>query len=185
MLKGLILSGGQSTRMGEEKRLITYHGVSQEQYLYDLLSNYCTEVFVSINANQQTHLPFIRDQYTEVNSPMVGILSAFAHDPTTAWLVVACDMPLVDEKVIEELVTQRNPSKMATAFSNPEELFPEPLLTIYEPMIAPYLMEAYSAGRKSAMKVLQNQPIERLTIQQPQALTNINTPQQKALFQQS
>ena len=36
-MNGLVLSGGQSSRMGTDKALIDYHGIPQYAYVYDLL----------------------------------------------------------------------------------------------------------------------------------------------------
>ena len=174
-LNGLILSGGLSTRMGEDKRLINYHTKTQEQYLFDLLSPYCSEVYISLNENQTTDLPHIFDLNLSIKSPLVGILSAFEKLSETAWLVVACDMPFVNQEVIEYLTKHRNPEKFATAFLNPEEHFPEPLLTIYEPKILEKLQEAVNQGKKSPMKILQSLDVELLEVINNQMLTNINT----------
>jgi molybdopterin-guanine dinucleotide biosynthesis protein A len=174
-ISALILSGGQSSRMGEEKRLINYHGKTQEQYLFDLLSNYFSAVYVSLNQHQTTDLPYIQDLDLPIKSPMVGIVSAFTHNPNVAWLVVACDMPFVNEKTIEFLLKYRNSEKFATAFENPDEHFPEPLLTIYEPRIFPKMQEAINQGKKSPMKVLQNLDIELLQNFDNQWIVNINT----------
>ena len=174
-ISALILSGGQSSRMGEEKRLINYHGKTQEQYLFELLSLYFSEVYVSTNQNQMTNLPHIQDLNFGVKSPMVGIVSAFNKNPDSAWLVVACDMPFLDEKAIEFLLKHRNLEKYATAFENPDEHFPEPLLTIYEPKIFPKLREAINQGKKSPMKVLQNLDVKLLQNYENQWIININT----------
>ncbi len=179
---GLILSGGLSSRMGEEKRLINYHGKTQEQYLFDLLSDYFLNVFVSINKTQSTDLPHIQDLDLSIKSPMVGIVSAFHHNPDVAWFVVACDMPFVDKTTIEFLLKNRNSEKYATAFENPDEHFPEPLLTIYEPRIFPKLQEAINQGKKSPMKVLQNLDIELLQKNDNQWLINVNTMEERFIF---
>jgi molybdenum cofactor guanylyltransferase len=178
-LNGLILSGGLSTRMGEDKRLIQYHGKSQEEYLFELLNLYCSEVYVSLNQNQKTNLPHIFDVNLSIKSPIVGIVSAFENNPETAWLVVACDMPFVNKKVIQHLIKHRNPEKFATAFLNPEENFPEPLLTIYEPKIFVELQESVKQGKKSPMKVLQSLEIELLKVIDNEMLINVNTVMEK------
>jgi molybdopterin-guanine dinucleotide biosynthesis protein A len=175
-ISALILSGGLSTRMGTEKRLLTYHGKPQEQFLFDLLSNCLSDVYVSVNAGQQTGFPSIKDLDLGMKSPMIGILSAFAQKPDSAWLVVACDMPFVTAETIEYLLEHRNPAKYATAFENPELSFPEPLLTIYEPKIYKNLQEALQQGKKSPMKVLQSVAIEKLQVIDGKMLTNVNTP---------
>ena len=181
-INGLILSGGLSIRMGEDKRLINYHGKSQEQYIFDLLTHYCSDVYVSINQNQATDLPHIVDITLSIKSPIVGILSAFEKNPKMAWLVVACDMPFVNQEVIEFLIKHRNPEKFATAFLNSEENFPEPLLTIYEPKILEKLQEAVNQGKKSPMKVLQCLDVELLEVFDKEILNNINTKKQKQLM---
>lgn len=178
-ISSLILSGGLSSRMGEEKRLIHYHGKTQEQYLFNLLKTYCSEVYVSINQNQATDLPHIQDLDLPIKSPIVGILSAFQQNPNTAWLVVACDMPFVDKKTIEFILQYRNPDKYATAFENPDEHFPEPLLTIYEPKIYPNLQEAVNQGKKSPMKILQSLDIELIKNFDFQWIKNINTVEER------
>lgn len=178
-INGLILSGGLSIRMGEDKRLINYHGISQEQYLFYLLKTYCSEVYVSINRNQNTDLPHIFDLDLSIKSPIVGIVSAFEKNPETAWLVVACDMPFVNREAIEYLIKHRNPEKFATAFENQEEHFPEPLLTIYEPKIFKKLNDAVSQGKKSPMKVLQRLEVELLEVFDNEMLVNINTLKQR------
>lgn len=182
-LNALILSGGKSTRMGAEKRLLNYHGKTQEQYLYDLLKPFCDEVFVSINANQQTELPYIQDLVLTVKSPIVGIYSAFQQYPDTAWLVVACDMPLVSAETIEFLLKNRNPEKYATAFENPEEHFPEPLLTIFEAKFFEPLQVFIQQEKKSTMRLLQSLDIELLQIPDAKMLKNINTAEEFSSFQ--
>ena len=178
-ISALILSGGLSSRMGEEKHLIHYHGKTQDQYLFDLLKPYCSKVYVSINQNQTTDLPHIPDLDLPIKSPIMGIFSAFQKNSNTAWLVVACDMPFVDEKTIEYLLQHRNPEKYATAFENPDEYFPEPLLTIYEPKIYPNLQEAVNQGKKSPMKVLQNLDIELIKDFDFQWIKNVNTVEER------
>ena len=65
--------------------------------------------------------------------PMGGILSAFERDRRSAWLVLACDMPLLTPESIASLVQGRDPWRMATALRDPAKSFPEPLAAIWEP----------------------------------------------------
>src|SRR3546814_16894807 len=53
--------------------------------------------------------------------------------PDRAWLVVACDLPLVTAQSLTGLVNSRDPKSPATAFLNREKNWPEPLLAIWEP----------------------------------------------------
>jgi len=135
-LYGLVLSGGQSTRMGTDKGLIRYHGVPQREYLYDLLHEVCDETFISIRKEQTADLPsrmqVILD-LDEFRGPYNGLLSAHKKYPDVAWLVLACDLPLMDLEALKELIAARNPEREATAFALEENPLPEPLCAIWEP----------------------------------------------------
>ncbi|MEJ2005277.1 MAG: NTP transferase domain-containing protein, partial [Cyclobacteriaceae bacterium] len=47
VVKGLVLAGGQSVRMGRDKGSIDYHGMPQREYAAGLLSKVCKEVLIS------------------------------------------------------------------------------------------------------------------------------------------
>ena len=69
--------------------------------------------------------------------PFGGICSAFQKDPNSAWMVLAIDLPFVNEDLVKLLLEKRNPSKVATAIKGKGKQFPEPLITIYEPKAYP------------------------------------------------
>ena len=135
-LFGLVLSGGKSTRMGNDKGLIAYHGVPQREYLYQLLSEVCEETYISLRGEQEAQVPFGYATLTDENKfkgPFNGILTAYNRHPEVAWLVLACDLPLINLKALKQLVKERNPNKIATAFANADDPLPEPLCAIWEP----------------------------------------------------
>ena len=135
-LYGLVLSGGKSTRMGADKGLIQYHGVPQREYLYDLLSQVCEATFLSIREEQKMDLPGEMKTIVDLNEyrgPYNGLLSAHKMYPDAAWLVLACDLPLMGLDALKELIEARDFEKMATAFAVKENPLPEPLCAIWEP----------------------------------------------------
>ncbi|WP_190808683.1 NTP transferase domain-containing protein [Flagellimonas sp. S3867] len=135
-LYGLVLAGGKSTRMGSDKGLLKYHSVPQQEYLYNLLDEVCNTVYLSMRKDQENHLAnnfkVIVDQ-NEYRGPFNGILSAHKAHPEAAWLVLACDLPLIDLSSLKRLVDGRNPEKLATSFATKKSGLPEPLITIWEP----------------------------------------------------
>ncbi len=135
-LYGLVLSGGKSTRMGTDKGLIAYHGEPQRDYLYKLLDEVCDKTFMSIREEQQQEfsadINIIVDE-NEFRGPYNGLLSAHKKHPEVAWLVLACDLPLLDKNGLQELIFQRNTNSLATAYALKENPLPEPLCAIWEP----------------------------------------------------
>jgi molybdopterin-guanine dinucleotide biosynthesis protein A len=135
-LMGLVLAGGRSTRMGTDKGLLTYHDKPQREYLYDQMRPLCSGVYLSIRPEQQDSLPegfaCIADE-NKYRGPFNGLLSAHHAFPDAAWLVMACDLPLIDREALEYLISRRNPKATATAFATRKTGLPEPLAAIWEP----------------------------------------------------
>ena len=177
LVNGLVLTGGQSMRMGRDKGEINYHGQSQKQYVFQMLSGLCRDVFISVNEQREAtdELSFIKDTFTGIG-PMGGILSALQSNPNVAWLVVACDLPYLTESTLQHLLQHRNPSKIATAFFEPQGTFPEPLITIWEPRSYAVLLQALSQGYTCPRKVLINADVEMLQAPDTKDLTNVNDP---------
>lgn len=178
VVNGLVLAGGKSMRMGQDKGTIDYHGMPQREYAAKLLDTFCEQTFISTSKDIESEFDLIPDSFSGLG-PYGGILSAFRHDPNAAWLVVATDIPLLDESAIAQLINNRNPSKVATCFHNPETKFPEPLITLWEPRAYTRLLDFLALGYSCPRKALINSEIEELQISNLDALLNANTPEEK------
>ncbi len=183
-LNALILAGGKSTRMGQDKALISYHNMAQWQYLGNILRGVGLDVFISCQEDQAAHFQgenCIFDSFIGLG-PLGAILSAFREDPNAAWLVVACDLPLLDKTTLKFLIDNRNPSRIATTYRSPEskEGFPEPLITIWEPKSYAILLQFLAQGISCPRKVLINSDVQLLDASEPETLMNANTPEEKA-----
>ncbi len=186
-LFGLILAGGESRRMGEDKALLAYHGRSQVAYLADLLAPLCTATYVSRRPDQgeipegNRGIPILFDTFLEMG-PMGGVLSALRAFPHAAWLVVACDLPWLDSAALEALVAARNPFRQATAFLQSDGA-PEPLCTIYEPRIYRVALGRLAEGRTSLRSLLRSDVSTLLEPPCPEALRSLDTPQEFSRFE--
>ncbi|MBK9105506.1 MAG: NTP transferase domain-containing protein [Saprospiraceae bacterium] len=78
-LKGLVLAGGESSRMGFDKGLMDYHGMPQREYLLKLLKSFTTEAYISCKPGQITDalIPVIEDRYTGLG-PFGGDIVSFS-----------------------------------------------------------------------------------------------------------
>ncbi len=181
LIKSLILTGGKSTRMGTDKGMLKYHGVSQREYLYNLLSDIVpdkseteNQVYYSVRGNQVIEGNIITDSFIDLG-PFGGICSAFQKDPNSAWFVIATDLPFIDTSVIKLLLKNRNPSKMATTLKGKSKQFPEPLITIWEPKAYPILLSYLAQGYSCPRKALINSDIEIIEVDDA-IIRNVNTP---------
>ena len=179
LVNGLVLAGGRSLRMGRDKGSMVWHGKPQREYTADLLRPICSEVFISCRSDQEVGLetayPTLPDTFAELG-PYGAILSAFRHNPNCAWLVVACDLPLLDAATLHFLLENRQPRRVATAFQSPHDQMPEPLITIWEPKSYAVLLSFLAQGYSCPRKVLLHADTLILPAPDPAALTNVNTP---------
>ncbi len=184
LLNGLVLIGGRSLRMGQDKAQLVYHDKPQRDHLTELLRPYCQTVYWSVNAEQidclqGSGMPLLRDVENPRPGPLNGILAALNHDPTVAWLVVACDMPLLTDLSLRTLVAGRNPACLATAFYDTDGRYPEPLLCIWEPASGPVVRDAFNNGMVSPRKLLMLHSAALLPAPDPRELTNVNSPAER------
>jgi molybdopterin-guanine dinucleotide biosynthesis protein A len=183
VLKGLVLAGGQSARMGEDKGRIDYHGLPQREHVAQLLRPFCKEVFLSVRPGQGAEvsetLPILEDTFLGLG-PLGAILSAMREDPNAAWLVAACDLPLLDAATVKHLVESRSVTSNATAFKTSADAFPEPMLAIWEPQAYPELLQQLAHGWSCPRKYLIQANCQILEIPEATALTNVNTPEERA-----
>jgi molybdopterin-guanine dinucleotide biosynthesis protein A len=184
-LYGLVLAGGKSTRMQQDKGALQYHGADQRTHVHGLLQPWCQEVYVSCNAGQVADmagkLPYLEDRFLNLG-PKGGILTALQFNPNAAWLAVACDLPFLRPETLQYLVQHRDPTKMATAFYDSDGQFPEPLLTIWEPRSYPAMLQFLSLGYSCPRKALINSEVKLLTVPDVRELRNVNDP---ATYEQS
>ncbi len=182
-INGLVLAGGKSIRMGQAKDLLNWHGKEQRYFAADLIAPFCNEVFISCRQDQLENFDPDYNALTDTflnMGPFGGILSALRAQRDKAWLVVACDLPLLDQKSLEFLLRSRDPEKVATTYESPFDGLPEPLITIWEPKSYPLLLNFLGMGNTCPRKVLIHSDTLIVKPDNPDALMNVNTPEEAA-----
>lgn len=177
-LNALILAGGKSTRMGQSKATMVYQDTVQLERLGALLESKVDRVYVSCRKEQelQTEYPKLYDR-AENMGPLGAITTAFRSYPDQAWLVVACDLPLLDSDTIDHLIENRSSKHVATAFLNKDTGFAEPLITIWEPKSYMRMLQFEALGYSCPRKVLINSNTYLIEPIDSQKLMNVNTPE--------
>jgi molybdopterin-guanine dinucleotide biosynthesis protein A len=181
-LYGLVLAGGRSTRMQRDKATLEYAGRSQLERAVELITPLVERAFVSVRSDQ-TADP-LRARYAqivdsgEVAGPLAGIIAAQSRHPEAAWLVLACDLPLLDRQTLEHLLRSRRPERQATAYRSSRDGMPEPLCAIYEPSSREAIHAHVASGRDCPRKYLIDADTALLDQPRADALDNVNTPKE-------
>lgn len=179
-LHGLVLAGGQSRRMGQDKAALGVGGRTLLARAVDLVSEVCAETWVSVREltreGERARYAQIADQHGGLG-PADGIVSAQLEYPDAAWLVVACDLPRLGKATLDSLVAGRDRSCQATAFTGYQDL-PEPLCAIYEPAAAASMAAYLADDVRCPRKMLLGMDVCLLPPAANNELVNANTPEQ-------
>lgn len=182
-LYGLLLAGGRSRRMGQDKASLVYggDGLSQTERGLGLLNSCCEKSYLSVRTSQQpgAGTAVLEDRYPDAG-PLGGILTAFDHAPDAAWLVVACDLPFLDERTLAPLLAARGDGSAVHAYASRFDGLPEPLCAIYEPAFAPVLRRHFEAGHGCPRRILREEGLVLLPLPENgrEGLDNVNTPEE-------
>jgi len=175
-LYGLVLAGGRGSRLGRDKAALDYHGTAQVRWAHALLARHCACAWASARAAAQAAefpfvgLPTLTDA-PQVEGPAAGLAAAFGCAPDAAWLLIAVDMPLLEDATLEALVANREPRAIATAYRHPDGT-PEPLCTIWEPSVRRLLA---TTGSASLRRLVEGSTARLLAPANPLWLKSVNT----------
>ncbi len=178
-LSGLLLMGGDSTRMGTDKSEVKYREKPHAEYCYGLLKDLIPDSYVSVHEGQSCDFTksIILDAYPS-KGPINGILSALSKYPNSSFLVLAVDLPMIKKETIERLINERDSTKVATVYCTKKTGLPEPLIAIWEAE-AHVELERYFLleGKKSLMGFLRKSDVKYILPSDDKELFNANSPE--------
>ena len=111
-LYGLLLCGGRSSRMGQDKARLMLDGQSLLQRGLALLAQAgCQQVFAG---GDYPDVPAIADlPRWQGRGPLAGIASALMQQPDALWLILPVDMPGITAAVLQRFLCQASQSLRA------------------------------------------------------------------------
>ena len=148
-----------------------------------MLSPLVDKVWVSVRQGQPADA--LRDRYPQIvdrdadAGPVAGILAALESETKVDWLVVACDLPNLDESTISTLLEKASDERF-TAFRSVHDGLPEPLCALYRPASLETVRAFVKDGILCPRKILIRSDAELLEQPNPRALDNVNTPEDLA-----
>jgi len=139
-ITGIILAGGLSSRMGTDKGLMELNGKPLIQHAIDFLDPFCDQLILSSNSDDHRtfNFPVVND---EVNGagPMGGIYSSLKSSITQMNIVLSCDIPLINTKLID-FILKSNRLNIVTVPRHGNNLI-EPLCACYNKAVLPVLKD--------------------------------------------
>ncbi|MGL4306198.1 MAG: molybdenum cofactor guanylyltransferase [Mycobacteriaceae bacterium] len=176
-LAGIILTGGQSRRMGADKARIPWCDTSLVEHVVGVVAALCDPVFIISAVGQEiphSSAKVLTDTIAG-QGPLhaVGVgLEAAAQRGVTRAFVAATDMPLLNTAVISELWAA-DPAQVVMAVDDQRG---HPLAAIYHTELFARAHDFVTAGRRSLMTFVDGLEVNRIMVANSLALTNVNTP---------
>lgn len=186
-LCGLILAGGHSIRMGQDKASLHHpDGRALAQRARDLLLEAgCKKVVLSLRHDQEIPAGFsstntqeiVCDPAGESMGPLAGMIAGMRSQPNVDWLVLACDLPRLDVETLVTLRVSKTGKDQFLAYRSESDGLPEPLCAFYDADSLKILETAFADGLRCPRKVLIRNHCRLLDPVSPRALDNANTPE--------
>jgi len=181
----VILTGGGSRRMGQDKAMLQFRGKTMLQTLID-----CYSVLgpVAVSVNEAGRFSYsgaveLVDRWAGLG-PLNGIVSAFAETDADEIFLTATDLPYGDPKLVQRLAALRGDADACVLKRGKKGI--EPLYAIYGSRCGAAAAECLSNGKKALFDLLEHSrvryvlPEELPEFDLDRILTNVNTPEEFA-----
>ncbi len=187
LLYGLILAGGKSSRMGQDKGLVPYRGVAMLRRV-GLVAQSCTDRVFIITPWGERYQNITHRDWTIIpeleagGGAMKGLHQGLAYfgqlKPIPDWvLLLACDLPCLDAKVLQNWRTKlKHLHRSCLALVPKNDKGWEPLCAFYRRECLTFLEQSQTRSFQEWLKTI---PIAEIDLDEStQAmLKNCNTPQ--------
>ena len=126
---GIILAGGKSIRMGEDKALLKIGNSTFIESIYNTLKPICSELIISTN-NPQVKIKGIESIPDEIENigPMGGIYTCLKYSKSKKNIIISVDTPFINTELLQYLLERSKETKV-TICKHYEKL--HPLIGIY------------------------------------------------------
>lgn len=162
-MTGVILSGGENRRMGEDKAFLSLAGKPMIEHVLDVLRRVCTGIIIVTNAPERyaTYGAAVVTDILDLRGPLTGIYSGLSRSEEEYNFVTACDMPFLNADLISYMAVQ------AAGFdvTLPETAagLAEPLHAVYHRRLLPLIKARLAEGKREIRGILEKAKVRRIS----------------------
>lgn len=180
-LTAIILAGGKSSRMGQDKALLSFSGQTFLEHLVQFLAPLFQTTLVIVG--DRTKLGGLRlgparayEDLMKDRGPLAGIYTGLLYSTSKTSCVFTCDMPFVDESMIRRLVYAWEDGFEALCLETPSGQC-QPFPGIYSSTARSLMGRFLRRGEGSMKRFFEAANVKTLFLgeERVQALTNMNT----------
>ncbi len=97
-----ILIGGMSRRFGSPKWKTKVNNVRMIDHLWGCCQDFNSRQIIGKNQPEGVSYPFLQDEI-DLQSPVIGLLTALNHTKTDWNFIISCDLPLMTSETIQHI----------------------------------------------------------------------------------
>lgn len=102
----IILAGGNSSRMGEDKGLMMVEDKPMIQHVIDVLQGIVEDIIIVSNNNEYEQFGCrVFSDEVKGKGPLGGIYTGLLHSNTQSSLVLSCDIPYVNANLLNLIIS--------------------------------------------------------------------------------
>ncbi len=102
----IILAGGNSSRMGEDKGLMLIKGKPMIKHVIDIVEGVVENIIIVSNNEEYNQFGYtVLPDEIKGKGPLGGIYTGLLHSKTELNLVLSCDIPYVNANVLNLLIS--------------------------------------------------------------------------------
>ncbi|MFT4849341.1 MAG: molybdopterin-guanine dinucleotide biosynthesis protein A [Sediminicola sp.] len=173
---GIILAGGKSSRMGEDKGFLKLNGKTFMAYIIAALKPIvCDIIIVSNNSDYDVFkLKRVADTM-EDSGPLAGLYAGLLHSETENNIVLSCDVPLINTSVLKKLIEGFTSEVEVIQFESQGKKMP--LVAMYKRHCMYPILELLQTGERRLQFATDQLKIKTIQLNQASEKTvrNINT----------
>ena len=173
--EGFVLVGGRSSRFGSDKGLFEMEGRAMVLHVADALLEHVTTVtLVGCSAEYKNlGFPVIPDLLLGAG-PLGGIVSALGHASAPRCLVAGCDMPLLANAPLAQLLQEAASTDVEALIPQTPDGRLQPLCAVYAKRASEPLRQALLEGERKIANALDWIRWRALLVDDPMPFFNVN-----------
>ncbi|QQN33990.1 molybdenum cofactor guanylyltransferase MobA [Rahnella aceris] len=176
-ITGVILAGGRSSRMGEDKGLVEINGKPLFEHIAERLRPQVGDILISCNRNTKRYgrnFQTVPDITQDFQGPLAGMLAALSASKTEWVLFVPCDVPAFPLNLTEAFLA--NAAGQRAVFAcDPER--GHPTLCLLNRNLIPVLETYLANGDRKLMIFFHQIEAKAVLFNESTAFSNLNTPE--------
>jgi molybdopterin-guanine dinucleotide biosynthesis protein A len=174
-MSAIILAGGKSARMKENKALLPIQGVPLIQRISQNLENYFQEIIISAQSGQLfDFLPYrlVVDEQPD-QGPLMGIFCGLEASANPVNFLIACDIPEIDIPFLLRMMAYANQYEIVVPMTGEDKY--EPLFAFYNKSVIPRIKDLLKQQTRKINKLFPLAQVKYIPLENTGWYYNLNS----------